>query len=127
MTASALLRQATFWSAVILVGVGLGGAVSLLGYGDGGMIVGGFALVTAGAFVGAMARWKNMQNNIRGRYGAPPELFGSRTPLLFRIVTTGFLGLGILIGSMLGASPILLIVGAAGVIAVTLMRAPQST
>ena len=120
---SALAHQVIRWCAAILTGVGVAGGARLVGFGAGGIFVVGMVLVAAGAAVGMIARIRNMQNFSRWwRFGEPPQTLGPLTLRLFRVVTAGLFGVGLIIGSSTPASPLLLIPGVAGLVAVALTR-----
>jgi hypothetical protein len=116
---SALFWLVVRWIAAALIGVAVGSAALMLGFGSATLAVGAVAVLLGGGFVLASIVANNtslLSGGISGE-GADAELVG---PGLLRATLLGFLGAGVVVGSVSGNEATFLIAAATGAIAVLL-------
>lgn len=124
---SALLRQGVNVIALGLVGVGLSVGPKLLGLGDLATFV-GVLLVAAAAFIVAATTFGwNLEVIRTWRSGGPFRGYELLDPWFFRVVSAGFIGLGLVLGSATSTSPAMLVGGIAGLVVLALMREQRAS
>ena len=119
MTVSALFWLVVRWIAAALIGVALGSAAGVLGFGQITLLVGAAALLVGGVFVGAsiVAANTSVLSRSGSRDRADANLVG---PGLVGATFLGFLGAGVLAGSLRGNETTALIAAATAAIALLL-------
>ena len=116
---TALFWLVVRWSAAALIGVAVGSAAAVAGFGSGMLLGGAVALLIAGVFVFASIVANNASVLSAGgtSEGTDTDLVGAG---LLRATFLGFLGAGVLVGSAAGNETTALIAGVTGAIAVLL-------
>jgi hypothetical protein len=116
---SALFWLVVRWIAAALIGVAVGSAGAVLGFGWATLFCGAVALLVGGVFVLASIVANNVSLLSVGgsSEGTDTDLVGAG---LLRATLLGFLGAGVLVGSATGTESTALIAGVTGVIAVLL-------
>jgi hypothetical protein len=115
---SALFWLVVRWIAAALIGVAVGSAAVVLGLGLVTMLVGAVALLLGGAFLFASILATNLSSMSRGgAERSSQDLIGAG---LLRATLLGFLGAGVLVGSLSGNEFTALTSGVTGTIAILL-------
>ncbi|MFL5682083.1 MAG: hypothetical protein ACJ77V_03510 [Chloroflexota bacterium] len=106
-------RVVVRWAALILLGVGAGGLASWVGVGPFAVLAGVVVAFVGGVFVGATI-WATYI-----RSGRQDDLLG---PSLFRAVSVGFLGVGVVVGALSSVGVGIAIAAAAGLVVLLINR-----
>jgi hypothetical protein len=116
---SALFWLVVRWIAAALIGVAVGSAAAVLGLGLVTLSVGAVALLLGGVFVGAsiVANNTSLLSGGGSGEGADADLVG---PGLLRATFVGFLGAGVVVGSVNGNEATVLSAALTGAIAILL-------
>ena len=116
---SALFWLVVRWIAAALIGVAIGSAARVLGSGSVTLLIGSVALLVGGVFVGASVWASNTSLLSGGGSGedADADLVG---PGLLRATFLGFLGAGVVTGSLTGNEATAIIAALTAAIAVAL-------
>ena len=116
---TALFWLVVRWIAATLIGVALGSAAAVLGFGLLTLLGGAVALLVGGMFVAAsiLASNASVLSEHDPREGTDGDLVGAG---LYRATLLGFLGAGLLVGSVSGTEATALIAGLTAAIAVLL-------
>jgi hypothetical protein len=115
---SALFWLVVRWIAAALVGVAVGSAANLLGLGSVTLLLGAAALLVGGVFV-LVSILANNTSLLSGSGSADPDA-GLVGPGLLRATFLGFLGAGVIVGSVNGNEATVLIATVTGAIAILL-------
>lgn len=116
---SALFWLVVRWIAVTLIGVALGSAAAVLGFGVLTVLGGAFALLLGGMFVAAsiLATHVSVLSEHGPSEGTDGDLVGAG---LYRATLLGFLGAGALVGSVNGNESTAIVAGVTGAVAIVL-------
>lgn len=107
------------WIATALIGIAIGSAAVTLGFGSATMLVGAVTLLVGAVFVGASiaASYASVTWSARTRDSSGDDLIG---PGLMRATFLGFLGAGIIVGSVNGNEIVGVLSGVTGGVAILL-------
>lgn len=116
---SALFWLVVRWIEAALIGLAVGSAALVLGFGSVSLLVGAVALLLGGVFVLASILANNVSLLSRGgsAEGADAALVG---PRLLRATSLGFLGAGVVVGALTGNEATAIIAAVTVAIAVAL-------
>lgn len=109
----------------MLIGVGIGGAMALLGQPILAVGLGGLMLLVGGVIVGATMQTTWLLLPLRRPEDWRAEYASLLTPGMFRAVTAGFLGAGICVGGLAPSGLSLALAAAAGLVGLVLTRVPE--
>jgi hypothetical protein len=115
---SALFWLVVRWIAATLIGVALGSAAAVLGFGVLTVLGGAVALLIGGMFVAASVLASNL--SVLSKHD--PSAGTDRDPVAgpYRATLLGFLGAGVLAGSVNGTQSTAIVAGVTGAVAIAL-------
>ena len=116
---SALFWLVVRWIAATLIGVALGSAAAVLGFGVLTVLGGAVALLIGGMFVAASVLASNL--SVLSKHDPSAGTDRDRVDSgLYRATLLGFLGAGVLVGSVNGTQSTAIVAGVTGAVAIAL-------